>query len=130
MLEDECVHGMNPEWCADCLGQANAGAPSMRSCPLGGVTKQEVLDEVADLLSVPRQKVSVGSSLPSEIFEAAASRVGVERGSMPAICEKIVTKAGLSYTENFDSRSSRSGGGSTVTLEGLIALRKALSFLL
>jgi hypothetical protein len=23
MDEDECVHGMNPDWCAPCLGQVD-----------------------------------------------------------------------------------------------------------
>lgn len=92
--------------------------------------KQDVLDDVTDLLGMPRYQVGVGSSLPSEVFDAAALRVGVAASSMPDINEAIIVRAGLPYYHAYDSRASVSGGGSTVTLEGLQALREALRILL
>ncbi|WFR65842.1 hypothetical protein P9139_11805 [Curtobacterium flaccumfaciens] len=92
--------------------------------------KQDVLDEITDLLGLPRRKVSRGSSLPSDVFQVAADRVGAAGRSMPARTESIITKAGLAYHSHFDSRNTASGGGSTVTLEGAQALRDALKILL
>ena len=126
---DECIHGMNPTWCGICSAVDPVGA-SGRSAPQGGETKQDVLDDICDLVGIPRQAVSTGSSLPSEVFVAAARATGVPVGSMPEICEAIVCRAGLSYSSDFDSRATPSGGGSTVTLVGLQALRTALSRLL
>lgn len=92
--------------------------------------KQDVLNEITDLLQIPRRKVSRGSSLPSDVFQVAADRVGATGGSMPSRTESIITKAGLPYHPHFDSRDTASGGGSTVTLEGAQALREALKILL
>ena len=92
--------------------------------------KQDVLNEITDLLRLPRRKVSRGSSLPSDVFQIAADRVGAAGGSMPSRTESIITKAGLQYHPHFDSRDTTSGGGSTVTLEGTQALREALKILL
>lgn len=92
--------------------------------------KQDVLDDITDLLGHPRRLVARGSSLPSEVFEAAAARIGVSGNSMPEINEAIIVRAGLPYYQAYDSRGSVSGGGSTVTLEGLQALREALQLLI
>lgn len=123
---------MNPEWCGICQDVDGAGqSGSGGSCVWqGGETKQNVLDDVCDLLGIPRRAVSVGSSLPSDVFQAAASQVGVPGGTMPEVCEAIVLKAGMPYAADYDSRASASGGGSTVTLEGIQAMRKALRSLL
>lgn len=126
-LED-CVHGIALEWCGVCNKADSApGATRFGSYGYqGGETKQDVLDDVCRLLKLPRQVVSLGSSLPSEVFAEAARQTGVMSGSMPEICEAIVKKAGHRYSNNFDSRATSSGGGSTVTLEGIQALRSAL----
>jgi len=128
---DECVHGMNPAWCGICRGDdepANVrrGASGLH----GGRIKQDVLDEVCDLLGRPRAMVSTGSSLPSDVFADAARAVGVGLGSMPEVAEAIVLKAGRRWSPSFDSRATISGGGSTVTMEGLEAMRDALRILL
>jgi len=128
----ECMHGMEIEWCGVCTNAVGAvGATRLGSYGYqGGETKQDVLDDVCRLLGVPKQAVSIGSSLPSTVFAAAALQVGVPPGSVPEVCEAIVLKAGHRYSSAFDSRSSSSGGGSTVTLEGIQALRSALRVLL
>jgi len=95
-----------------------------------GETKQDVLDDVCRLLGLPEQPVARGSSLPSDVFAEAARQVGVPPGSMPQVCEAIVRKAGFAYSPDFDSRASNSGGGSTVTVEGIQAMRRALQRLL
>lgn len=93
--------------------------------------KQDVLDEITGLLGMERQSVGVGLSLPSEVFEEAARQADVPYLSMPDTCEAIVEKAGLRYDARaYDSRQTPSGGGSTVTLEGLKAMKQALEKLL
>lgn len=124
---DECIHLMEPISCAICSKVSDVGRRSLGSYGYhGGETKQHVLDDVTDILGLPRYYVSVGSSLPSDVFSAAARRIGVPVGSMPEICEAIVRKAGRTYSPSFDSRASLSGGGSTVTLEGFQEMRSAL----
>ena len=125
------MHLMDPATCALCSPIADSGISRSGSYGShGGETKQDVLDDITRMLSLPRQTVSVGSSLPSDVFIAAARRVGVGIGSMPEICEAIVRKAGHYYSASYDSRGSISGGGSTVTLEGIQAMRSALRALL
>ena len=94
-------------------------------------TKQQVLNQLTNILGIAPMSLGVGSSIPSEFFRTAAAIVGVRQGSMPEICEAIVTKAGMPYDRKlFDSRETESGGGSTVTLEGMQALRSALKIVL
>lgn len=129
---EECIHGMAIEWCGVCTKARDSISTARNGleAPHGGETKQAVLNDITDLLRLPRQGVSVGSSLPSDVFAEAARQAGVRNGSMPEVCEMIVRKAGLEYSPTFDSRGSVSGGGSTVTLEGIQAMRKALGSLL
>lgn len=49
---------------------------------------------------------------------------------MPDQAERIVKAAGLPYLPTFDSRGTPSGGGSTVTLEGLYQVRNAVEELI
>ena len=122
---------MNPEWCGVCQKVPDVGASGAGSYGFhGGETKQDVLDDVCDLLGMKRLVVSVGSSLPSEVFTEAAIQVGVSVGTMPEVCEAVILAAGHSWSTSFDSRGTVSGGGSTVTLEGFQAMRKALRSLL
>lgn len=130
---EECLHGMDRAWCAIC-SQTDDTVSSHASTGSfhGGELKQDVLNDITDLLGLRRYVLTPGggSSLPSEVFNAAARRVGLPPGSMPEICESIVRMAGHNYSTSFDSRGTLSGGGSTVTLPGIQAMRKALRALL
>ena len=47
---------------------------------------------------------------------------------MPELAQRIVTAANIPYrADSFDSRLTESGGGSTVTLEGLRAILDAVN---
>lgn len=128
---DECVHGLNPEWCGVCMKIDDVGSSRTGSHGWhGGETKQDVLHDLCDLLGMPRMATSTGSSLPTEVFQEAARQVGVTGGAMPEVTERIIRKAGLPYSADYDSRGTVSGGGSTVTLEGMLTLRTALRSLL
>ena len=124
---EECKHGTNPDWCAVCNGTDTS--TSVRSQGYGfhgGETKQDILDEVCDKLGIPRPSVGAGSSLPSSVFESAAKRCAVPTGSMAEIGGAIARKTGLAWGSECDSRGSLSGGGSTVTSDGLRVILKAL----
>lgn len=136
----ECVHGGNSAFCTrgcDPIPLAKkrtaASQPRDRAGEYGfhgGETKQDVMDDICLLLGIPKRSVSRGSSLPAEVFEIASNRLGIPYSSMPDACERIVHRAGHQWSPDFDSRATVSGGGSTVTLEGIQAVRKALRQLL
>lgn len=92
--------------------------------------KQDVIDEIHDLLGLPRRTVARGSSLPASMFETASTQFGLSYRSMPDACERIVKRAGMAWYPHFDSRATSSGGGSTVTLDGVRTMRDALKSLL
>ncbi len=123
---DECMHGMNPEWCATCRGTDAPPRPGDRYGYYGGETKQDLLDALCDLLGIPCQRLGVGSSLPAEVFHVVAARAGIPAGSMPEIGRAVAQKAGLDWTTDCDSTASTSGGGSTVTATGLKVLVEAV----
>jgi hypothetical protein len=128
---EECLHGMEMVWCSTCNKIDDSFLSRSYSYGWNDIeTKQDIFDEITDLLGVARQQLSVGSSLPSDVFEEAARQVGVPSGSMPVICEYIVRKAGMNYLPFYDSRLTESGGGSTVTIDGVRAMKKALELLL
>lgn len=132
MSDEECLHGMPESWCGICKTRGN-DVPTSRVGQYGfhgGVTKQDVLWDICQVLGLPEASVGVGSSLPSDVFDAAARRCGVPAGSMPEVGESIARRAGLPWPAKADSRGSMSGGGSTVTLEGLKIMRDAVRLLL
>lgn len=136
-----CIHGRNSAFCTmGCSpvklperGAKRASAPRDRGGEHGfhgGETKQDVTNEICDLLGIARQTVSRGSSLPSDVFRLASERLGLPYENMPDACERIVLRAGREWSPDYDSRGTVSGGGSTVTLDGIQAVRAALRGLL
>lgn len=135
-----CKHGRNSAFCPyGCEAVEATKKPQRPTHPRerrgehafhGGETKQEVVDEICDLLGIRRQRVSTGSSLPSEIFRTASERLGLPYRSMPDACERILKRAGMEWSPDYDSRGTISGGGSTVTIDGIQAVRVALRSLL
>ncbi|GGB90011.1 hypothetical protein GCM10011314_32340 [Knoellia flava] len=122
---------MNPDWCSTCRGHDEGAFGGGRGTALhGGQVKQDQLDRLCRQLGIPTVRVGVGSSLPSHVFEEAARQCGVPRGSMPEIGEALAARAGLSWTADCDSRGTVSGGGSTVTREGLDVINRAVAVLL
>lgn len=141
MTVEECRHGNPENRCEACRStrtwdsMSRVSAAPIRSSGRsgfsgGGEVKQDVLEDLCDLLGMPVLATYVGSSIPKEVFREAARRVGVPIGSMPEITQAIIEKAGMRYSPDYDSRATLSGGGSTVTLEGMQALRTALRTLL
>ena len=73
---------------------------------------------------------STGSSTPSDMPRALSERFGVPYRSMPETAEAVARLAGVQWDTTCDSRATPSGGGSTVTAEGLRRLRSALRSLI
>src|SRR4051812_9074976 len=95
--------------------------------------KQDYLNELTDLLDQPRFDIprGNGSSLPAYAFQAAARLAGKPYRNMPQAAEDVILAAGLRYDyRRYDSRQTRSRGGSTVSREGVAALVQAVQILL
>jgi hypothetical protein len=119
---------MTAAWCAICTksDQTIAASPSSSGF-WHGQSKQDLLDQLCEQLGLPHHRVGVGSSLPSAVFDELVRRFQVRPGSMPEVAEAVVRLANLDWTAGCDSRGSISGGGSTVTREGLEVLVKAVA---
>jgi hypothetical protein len=86
------------------------------------LTKQEVIDEICDILSVPRLMVSNGSTEPKELFVLVSEMNGLDldkRLSKPDMAQAICERAGIRWL------ASCSSTGSTVTLKGLLLVLEA-----
>jgi hypothetical protein len=96
------------------------------------VGKAEEIVTIAKLVGVPDPGLGVGSSVPKSLFDSVCRRLSLDvSGTMPQQAQRIVTAAGLPYrADHFDSRMTPSQGGSTVTLEGLQEIRRAVEILL
>lgn len=87
-----------------------------------GFTKQEVLDEVSRLLEGPQFHVASGATEPREFFDFVIERLQIEvrpNASKPELARLIAGATGGSWDRTCDSTASPSGGGGTVTNEGL-----------
>ena len=120
---------MNPAWCGICSAPRGSVYSSRTAGLAGGRTKQDELDVLCDQLGLPREQIGEGSSIPSHVFDEIRDRYALPHGSMPEVAEAAATAAGLAWSSDFDSRGSRSGGGSTVTFEGMVQLNRAVATL-
>ena len=92
------------------------------------MAKEDLIASIAKLVGVPNPGLGVGSSVSKDLFVGVCNRFGLDaRGTMPELAQRIVTAANIPYRADlFDSRLTPSGGGSTVTLEGLQAIKAAV----
>lgn len=92
------------------------------------MTKAAEISEIARLAGIADPGPGVGSSVYKALFDGICQRFAIDAaGTMPQQAQAIISAAKLPYLADvFDSRLSASGGGSTVTLEGLKALKAAV----
>ena len=91
------------------------------------LTKIEVANQITDLLGLPKVHFSTGSTEPKELFMQIADSLGIDTShdsTKPGMAKKIVESSGESW--HVDHESS----GSTITLNGLIAVKSAVEFFL
>jgi hypothetical protein len=95
-----------------------------RSMPV----KKLIMKEITDLLGLPPVETTVGSSIPSVFFSDVAGTMGLPIVSgMPAMAQRIIENSGLTWdTNEFSSLNAPSGGGGTVTAEGLMQMKNAV----
>lgn len=89
--------------------------------------KSEVAREITRKLGLPEVHFSRGSTEPKELFVQIADCLGidiVEINSKPRIARKIVELSGENWHPDYES------AGSTVTLQGLMAVDRAVEFFL
>ncbi|WP_460629789.1 hypothetical protein [Intrasporangium mesophilum] len=92
------------------------------------MSKERLITSIASLANIPDPGRGVGSSVYKSLFVGVCRRFGLDsNGTMPELAQRIVTAANLPYRADvFDSRLTPSGGGSTVTREGLEAIKEAV----
>jgi hypothetical protein len=97
-----------------------------------GMSKADEIARIARLVGIPNPGVGVGSSVPKALFNGVCSRFNLSSaGTMPAQAKRIVEAAGLPYVADaFDSTLTDSGGGSTVTEDGLRQIAAAVQRLI
>jgi hypothetical protein len=89
--------------------------------------KSEVARSITDKLGIPEVHFSTGSTEPKELFLAVADSLGINVNSAstkPGLAKSIVQSSGGTWLPQFES------SGSTVTLEGLLAVHSAVEFFL
>ncbi|GAA3634838.1 hypothetical protein GCM10022236_41790 [Microlunatus ginsengisoli] len=127
MSEDECIHGMTRAWCSVCRSPDTGPPQGAAPVPYGGRSRQLLMNELCDLLDVPRYQPVPGSN-PSRVFSAAAVRADVASGSMSGVGEAIATKAGLVWGPECVNRR-RHQPGTVVSREGVGMIVQALNIL-
>jgi hypothetical protein len=90
-------------------------------------SKQEIMDEISEITSIPKFHVSTGSTEPRAFFVALATQLGIidfmNSTSKPELAKSICQALGSDWTEECESK------GSTVTKIGLKKILDALQFL-
>lgn len=94
-------------------------------------TKNDVIREICSLLDLPEHETTVGSSIPRRFFSDVLDHFQLEdTGDAVNAARALVEYAGLSWSSESDSSNAPSGGGATVTLDGLQQLRQAVTLIL
>lgn len=90
--------------------------------------KQDVMDEISEISGIPRYRATVGKSVPRAFFDDLLQRYGLGPEPRMVDCARsLVFAAGLRWPLTGDSTAKPSGGGGTVTLDGLLAMLAAVS---
>ena len=94
-------------------------------------TKADILREICNLVSIPEYSTTVGSSVPRRFFSDLLDTFGLtDEGDSVIASKKLFELSNTTWEESFASENTPSGGGGTVTLEGLKALRIVITKLL
>jgi len=90
-------------------------------------TKNTILEEVATLADIKVYVTVAGSSIPRDFFTEMAELFKVSNeGDASKVLKRCLEVVGANWSPLFDSSQTASGGGGTVTLQGLEAMRDAV----
>jgi len=94
-------------------------------------TKADILREICDLVSIPEHSTTTGSSIPRRFFSDLLDTFGMEdEGDSVSASKKLFELSNIEWQPTYASENTPSGGGGTITFEGLKALRKVVTYLL
>ncbi len=94
-------------------------------------TKADIVREVCDLVSIPEYTTTSGSSIPRRFFSDLLDTFGIQdEGDSVTASKKLFELANIHWNSSFASENTPSGGGGTITLDGLKALRNVVIRLL
>ena len=94
-------------------------------------TKADILREICDLVSIPEHSTSAGSSIPRRFFSDLLDTFGVvDDGDSVTASKKLFELSNMQWDSTYASENTPSGGGGTITLDGLKALRNVVIYLL
>ena len=94
-------------------------------------TKADIVREICDLVSIPEYTTTSGSSIPRRFFSDLLDTFGIDdEGDSVTASKKLFELSNIYWETNYASENTPSGGGGTITLEGLKALRNVVIYLL
>jgi hypothetical protein len=85
-------------------------------------TKEELATEIERLLNMSHHPFSTGSTEPRSLFEDVAIALGMTPSrevTKVQLAQQIAEAGGQPWDDSCDSRHTPSGGGETVTAEGI-----------
>jgi hypothetical protein len=94
-------------------------------------TKDDLLFEMCNTLGLQLYQTTIGSSVPRRFFSDLLDYFELDdEGDAVSACKQLLSKAGQEWQKEYSSESTPSGGGGTITVSGMKALRNAISLLL
>jgi hypothetical protein len=94
-------------------------------------TKADIVREICDLVSIPEYTTTSGSSIPRRFFSDLLDTFGIDdEGDSVTASKKLFELTSINWDPTYASENTPSGGGGTITLEGLKALRNVVIYLL
>ncbi len=94
-------------------------------------TKGDIVREICDLVSIPEYSTTSGSSIPRRFFSDLLDTFGInDEGDSVTASKKLFELTNFQWHATYASENTPSGGGGTITLEGLKALRNVVTYLL
>ena len=94
-------------------------------------TKADIVREICDLVSIAEYTTTSGSSIPRRFFSDLLDTFGIEdEGDSVTASKKLFELSNVNWDASYASENTPSGGGGTITLEGLKSLRNVVIHLL
>jgi len=94
-------------------------------------TKADIVREICNLVSIPEYTTTSGSSIPRRFFSDLLDTFGItDEGDSVTASKKLFELSNINWELTYASENTPSGGGGTITLEGLKALRNVVVYLL